>query len=152
MIASKVATVIDEAGTGASPDFGSDGTTSDRQPCLETAAQEVCMSLLRGRAHIMTDLVSLVQAEEGVEGVAIRGGVMAGALGAACRVMGGPTHSWATGAASRACLLQGEEAGRERNPAWGGFRFMESSRMDRHSHITQRTLVDCPCQTCHRGP
>lgn len=27
---------------------------------------------------------------------------------------------------------------------------MESSRMDRHSHITQRTLVDCPCQTCHR--
>ncbi len=27
------------------------------------------MSLLRGRAHIMTDLVSLVQAEEGVEGV-----------------------------------------------------------------------------------
>ncbi len=39
-------------------------------------------------------------------GVAIRGGVMAGALGAACRVMGGPTHSWATGAASRACLLQ----------------------------------------------
>ena len=26
------------------------------------------MSLLGGRAHIMTDLVSLVQAEEGVEG------------------------------------------------------------------------------------
>ena len=47
--------------------------------------------------------------------------------------------------------VQAEEAGRERNLTWGGFHSMESSQMDRHSHITtRRTSVACPCQTCHR--